>query len=53
MTFGDVLVFILIAAFIVGIAFSGAIVVGGLICIGMFLARLISRKLPELWEKLP
>ena len=52
MTFGDVLLFLLVACFVVGIAFAGALVVGGLICFGVFLARMISRKVPEIWEKL-
>jgi len=53
MTFGDVLIFLFIAGCVIGIAFAGAIVVGGLICAGVFLARLISRKMPEIWERIP
>lgn len=52
MTLADVLLFLLIAFLVVGIAFAGALVVGGLICLGVFLARMISRKVPEIWEKL-
>ncbi len=53
MTFGDVLIFLFIAGCVIGIAFAGAMVVGGLICAGVFLARLISRKMPEIWERIP
>lgn len=52
MTFADVLLFLFIAVLVIGIAFAGAIVVGLLICIGVFLARIVSKKLPELWERL-
>lgn len=52
-TLGDVLLFAFVGIFIIGIAFSGAIIVGGLICAGVFLARFVSRKLPELWERIP
>lgn len=53
MTFLDVLTFLFIGVSLAGVAFMGALVVGGLICIGVFLAKFVSRKLPELWEKIP
>lgn len=53
MTFGDVLLFILIGFCVIAIALFGAFVVASLITAGVFLARFISRKVPELWERIP
>jgi len=53
MTFLDVLIFLFIGLSLAGVAFMGALLVGGLICSGVFLAKFVSRKLPELWEKIP
>ena len=53
MTFGDVVLFFLVAAFLICVAFAGALIVGGLLTAGVFLAKWISKKLPELWEKIP
>lgn len=53
MTFLDVLICLFIGVSLAAVAFMGALVVGGLICIGVFLARFVSKKLPELWEKIP
>jgi len=53
MTFVDVLTFLFIGLSLAAVAFMGALVVGALICTGVFLAKFVSKKLPELWEKIP
>lgn len=53
MTFGDVVLFLFTGACVIGIAFMGALMVAGLVTAGVFLGRLISKKLPELWERIP
>ena len=47
---------ILVIVVLVGgiiVAFLGAVVVGLLLTAGVFLARQISKKLPELWDRIP
>lgn len=53
MTFGDVVLFLVTGACVVAIAFVGALCVAGLLTAGVFLGRFISKKLPELWERIP
>lgn len=53
MTFGDLLLFLFTGASVVAIAFVGALMVAGLLTAGVFLGRLISKRLPELWERIP
>ncbi len=53
MTLADVLLFLFAGLSLAGVALIGALVVGGLICTGVFLAKFVSKKLPELWEKIP
>jgi len=53
MTFLDVLIFLIIGVSLACVAFMGALVVGTLICFCVFLAKFVSKKLPELWEKIP
>jgi len=53
MTLADVLLFLFAGVSLGVVALIGALVVGGLICIGVFLAKFVSKTLPELWEKIP
>lgn len=54
MTALEILIFMV--AILVGgivVAFVGALVVGLLLTAGVFLARNIQKKLPELWDRIP
>ncbi len=53
MTLADVLLFFFVGFSLGVVALIGALLVGGLICTGVFLAKFVSKKLPELWEKIP
>lgn len=53
LTLGGIFLFLITALSVVAIAFGGAISVGLLITAGVLLGKWISRKLPELWERIP
>jgi hypothetical protein len=53
MTLGDVLLYLFTGASVVAIAFVGTFTVASLITVGVFLGKLISKRLPELWERIP